>query len=182
MHKYALKQTRTVLGRQIHGLLFGAACLLAPWSSQASEIASTSTAVSVPTLAQLSPSGNGSLDLDALKGRVVYLDFWASWCGPCRQSFPWMKEVQQRFADKGLVVVAVNLDKDRSLADSFIREFRPQFPVLYDKEGKLAQQYKITAMPYSMIIDREGKARYLHSGFSSEERQKLNSEIQQLLN
>jgi peroxiredoxin len=93
-----------------------------------------------------------------------------------------MKEVQQRFADKGLVVVAVNLDKDSSLANSFIKEFRPQFPVIYDKEGKLAQQYKIAAMPYSMIIDRDGNTRYLHSGFSPEQRQKLNSEIQQLLN
>jgi peroxiredoxin len=93
-----------------------------------------------------------------------------------------MTEVHQRFSDKGLVVVAVNLDKNRSLADGFMREFRPQFPVIYDKEGKLAQQYKITAMPYSMVIDRDGNIRHLHSGFSPEQRQKLNSEIQQLLN
>jgi peroxiredoxin len=93
-----------------------------------------------------------------------------------------MKDVHQRLAEKGLVVVAVNLDKDRALADGFIREFRPQFPIVYDKEGKLAQQYKITAMPYSLIIDRDGNTRHLHSGFAPEQRQKLDDELRQLLN
>lgn len=182
MHYNLLKHSRAALGRQVYGLLLGAACLLVPWSSWASDSASAPVQSSVPTLAQISPAGDGSLDLSALKGRVVYLDFWASWCGPCKQSFPWMKDVQRRFSDQGLVVVAVNLDKDRSLADGFIREFRPKFPIIYDKEAKLAQQYKITAMPYSMIIDRDGNTRYFHSGFSPDQRQKLDNEIQQLLN
>ena len=142
----------------------------------------TSVVPALPTMLSVTPSVEATLDLAALKGHVVYLDFWASWCGPCKQSFPWMKDAHQKYGDRGLVVVAVNLDKDRALADGFLREFRPRFPVVYDKEGKLAQQFNIKAMPYSLIIDRDGKTQFVHSGFSNDQRQKLDSELLSLLN
>jgi thiol-disulfide isomerase/thioredoxin len=165
-------------------LILGILCLgILPTVHAAETVSMTSvSALIAVSVSQISPGGEGSLDLSSLKGRVVYLDFWASWCGPCKQSFPWMKDVQQRFDNKGLVVVAVNLDKDRSLADGFLRTFHPMFPIIYDKDGKLAQQFKITAMPYSLLIDRNGKTQYIHSGFSDEQRQKLDDEIRHLLN
>lgn len=139
-------------------------------------------ATAVPTAAEISPAGDGSLNLQALKGRVVYLDFWASWCGPCRQSFPWMAEMQQRYAGQGFVVVAVNLDKDHELAAGFLREFRPRFPIVYDKTAKLAEQFHVSAMPYSVVLDRDGKVKAVHTGFGNERRAAMEDEIRQLMN
>ena len=71
-----------------------------------------------------------TLNLDQYKGKVVYVDFWASWCGPCRESFPWMKKMQQQYGKDGLVIIAVNVDQDKKLADKFLTEFKPEFSVV----------------------------------------------------
>jgi thiol-disulfide isomerase/thioredoxin len=133
------------------------------------------------SLQQISPAGDGSLDLGALKGHVVYLDFWASWCGPCKLSFPWMMEMQRRYGPQGLVVVAVNLDRDRALAATFLREFNPAFAIVFDGKATLAQQFKVAGMPSSVIIDREGKARSTHTGFRPDERPALEAELRTAL-
>ena len=130
---------------------------------------------------QLSPDGDGSLDLNALKGHVAYVDFWASWCGPCRKSFPWMIDMQSRFAKRGLVIVAIDVDKDRALSDQFLQEFRPPFPVLYDPRGVLAQKFDITGMPSSIILDKQGKIRFTHTGFRSDQAPLIENELQSLL-
>ena len=143
---------------------------------------SAAAPVALPTGAELSPQGDGSIDLSALKGRVVYLDFWASWCGPCRLSFPWLGDMQQRYGAQGFVVVAVNLDKNRDLAAGFLREFQPRFPIVYDRTGKLAEQFHVASMPYSLLLDRSGKVQSVHNGFSNANRGALESEIRQLLN
>lgn len=106
-----------------------------------------------------------TVDLDALRGRVVYLDFWASWCAPCRQSFPWMEEMRQAHQAEGLTVIAVNVDHDRADADRFLRQFQPGFEVRFDPEGTLAQRFKVSGMPTSLIIDRHGSVRFTHVGF-----------------
>jgi peroxiredoxin len=93
-----------------------------------------------------------------------------------------MKDMLQRYSEKGLVVVAVNLDKEHALAAGFLREFRPRFPIVFDAEGKLAQKYKITSMPYSLLIDRDGKTRYVHTGFGTDNRAVLEDELRQVLN
>lgn len=105
------------------------------------------------------------LDLTGLRGRVVYLDFWASWCGPCQQSFPWMQTMQRTYADQGLVVVAVNLDANRAEADAFLHRFQPTFDVRFDPRGELAKLYEVHGMPSSMLIDRRGATRFTHVGF-----------------
>ena len=106
-----------------------------------------------------------TVDLDALHGQVVYLDFWASWCAPCRQSFPWMEEMRQAHQAEGLTVIAVNVDHDRADADRFLRQFQPGFEVRFDPEGTLAQRFKVSGMPTSLIIDRHGSVRFTHVGF-----------------
>jgi thiol-disulfide isomerase/thioredoxin len=83
------------------------------------------------------------LDLSAYRGKVVYLDFWASWCGPCKQSFPWMQAMKETYDRQGLTVIAVNLDMDRADADKFLERFRPTFEVRFDPNGKLAAFYKV---------------------------------------
>ena len=108
---------------------------------------------------------NGSVVLDSLRGRTVLLDFWASWCGPCRHSFPWMNDFQRRYASKGLTIVAVNLDKDRELAKGFLAEVPAEFTVAFDPSGKTAESYGVKAMPTTLVISPEGRIVATHTGF-----------------
>lgn len=119
--------------------------------------------------------------LESSLGRVVLLDFWASWCAPCRRSFPWMADLQQRLERDGLTVIAVNVDHDRALADRFLARSPAGFRVEYDDSGSLAGQFGVQAMPTSIVIDRGGKIRYRHSGFRDAQRAEREREIIQLL-
>ena len=112
-----------------------------------------------------SPVSAAPLDLSALRGRVVYLDFWASWCGPCRQSFPWMDSMQKAYEAQGLTVLAINVDRDRADADRFLKIFHPEFEIRFDPEGSWAEEFKVSGMPTSVIIDRHGAVRFTHVGF-----------------
>jgi cytochrome c biogenesis protein CcmG, thiol:disulfide interchange protein DsbE len=126
-------------------------------------------------------SATVSLDLNSLRGHVVYLDFWASWCAPCREAFPWMRAMQSAYERQGLAVIAVNLDHDRADAERFLKTFQPNFEVQFDPQGGLAEQFEIAGMPTSMLIDRHGVLRYTHVGFQAVDRQARTKEIQQLL-
>lgn len=121
------------------------------------------------------------LNLAAYKGKVVYIDFWASWCGPCRQSFPWMKGLHDAKAKDGLVIIAVNVDQEKKLADAFLSEFSPSFKIVFDPAGKLATEFKVAGMPSAYIIDRDGKPRFKHIGYHFEKREQYEQEIQSLL-
>jgi thiol-disulfide isomerase/thioredoxin len=105
------------------------------------------------------------LDLDSLHGHVVYLDFWASWCGPCKLSFPWMEAMKRSYEAQGLEIITVNLDRNNADADKFLKQFHPTFPVHLDPAGELAVLYKVRGMPSSVLIDRHGVTRFTHVGF-----------------
>ena len=119
--------------------------------------------------------------LEDYTGKVVLLDFWASWCSPCLQSFPWMNELQQKHGKEGLVVLAVNLDQDRKLAEAFLGKTPAKFRVEYDSAGNVARQFEVQAMPTSLLIDRQGKVRIRHAGFKEKHRQQRERQIVQLL-
>ena len=121
------------------------------------------------------------LDLDGLRGSVVYIDFWASWCTPCRQSFPWMQQIQQRYRADGLEIVAVNVDQSRTDAERFLRAYPTQLRLVFDPKGALATQFDVQGMPTSILIDRRGTARFTHIGFLPMDRVVYESEIQTLL-
>jgi thiol-disulfide isomerase/thioredoxin len=121
------------------------------------------------------------LDLAALRGRVVYLDFWASWCAPCRQSFPWMQAMKNTYEPQGLSVIAVSLDHDRADAERFLRKFHPDFEVRFDPQGLLAEQFKVAGMPTSVVIDRHGVMRFSHIGFQPADERAFANELQRLL-
>lgn len=121
------------------------------------------------------------LDLQDLRGHVVYVDFWASWCTPCRQSFPWMKALESAYGSRGLSVVAIDLDHDQADAQRFLRVFQPNFPVIFDPAGTLAQRFNVAAMPTSVLIDRAGKIRYEHAGFLLRQRAEYERQIRALL-
>lgn len=113
----------------------------------------------------MAASGADTLDLERYDGQVILLDFWASWCAPCRQSFPWMQDMQRRYRDDGLVVIAVNLDNDEAEAAAFLDRYPVDFRILFDRERRLARQYEITGMPTSLLIGRDGKVVRRQSGF-----------------
>jgi len=122
-----------------------------------------------------------SLDLTNLGGRVVYLDFWASWCGPCRQSFPWMEILKSTYGAQGLEIITVNLDRDRADADKFLKQFHPTFDVRFDPKGEFAELYKIQVMPSSVLIDRHGVTRFTHVGFRPVDGPLYEAQVRQLL-
>jgi cytochrome c biogenesis protein CcmG, thiol:disulfide interchange protein DsbE len=121
------------------------------------------------------------LDLSAYRGQVVYLDFWASWCGPCKQSFPWMEIMQDTYDRQGLTVIAINLEMDRADADKFLDRFRPTFEVRFDPTGKLAAFYQVHAMPSSVLIDRHGVTRFTHEGFRTIDTAAYEAQVKELL-
>jgi peroxiredoxin len=111
------------------------------------------------------PARHGSISIDSLRGRVVFVDFWASWCEPCRKSFPWMNTLMQQYGPRGFTVLAVSLDKRREDADTFIEHYHPAFPIAFDLDGKVAETYKVNAMPSSFLVNRAGQIVYSHPGF-----------------
>jgi thiol-disulfide isomerase/thioredoxin len=117
----------------------------------------------------------------SLKGKVVYVDFWASWCAPCRQSFPWLQGLYERYHIKGLEIVAVNVDKDHNAALKFLQDHPVGFTVVYDSTGALAEQFKLEAMPSSFVYDRDGHLVAHHLGFVKENSDSLGEEIQKLV-
>ena len=121
------------------------------------------------------------LDLTQYKGKVVYLDFWASWCVPCRHSFPWMNKMHQELSDKGLVIIAINLDENRQDAEAFLKAVPADFKIIYDPEGQLATQYKVKGMPSSYLFDRSGKLKKTHIGFKNSESSSARRHIESLL-
>ena len=124
------------------------------------------------------PGRTGTVCLDSLRGRVVYVDFWASWCEPCRRSFPWLNSLRERYADRGLTIVAVNLDKDRRAADDFLERFPASFLVAYDPAGKSAEAYRVSAMPSSFLIGPTGTLLSSHAGFDPRKADQVEALIQ----
>lgn len=117
-----------------------------------------------------------------LKGKVVLVDFFASWCGPCRQSFPVMEELQAKYKDKGLVILAVNVDRKRIDMERFVKKEGATFPVVRDAASKLISEVKVPTMPTSFLVDRHGKVAAVHTGFHGDEtKAKYISEIESLL-
>ncbi len=128
------------------------------------------------------PTAKGeTVALDKLRGKVVYVDFWASWCGPCRRSFPWMNEMQQKYGAKGFVVVGVNVDKKRADADKFLAQNPAGFTVVYDEAGATPSAYAVKGMPSSYLIDARGNVTFVERGFLDESRPVLEQKIAALV-
>jgi thiol-disulfide isomerase/thioredoxin len=151
-----------------------AAVLLAP-IAHAAEPGEAAPAFSLPT------AKGDAVALDKLRGKVVYVDFWASWCGPCRRSFPWMSEMQQKYGTRGLVVVGINVDKKRADADRFLAQTPAGFTVVYDEAGAAPSAYGVKSMPSSYLIDAQGKITFVERGFLDEHKAELEQRIAALV-
>lgn len=121
--------------------------------------------VATATLAALSAQASGDSLVSEREGKVVIVDFWASWCVPCRRSFPWMNAMIEKYADDGLVIVAVNLDKERAAAEAFLAEIPANFEIEFDPEASIAREYGVEAMPNSFVFGRDGELVTRHLGF-----------------
>jgi cytochrome c biogenesis protein CcmG, thiol:disulfide interchange protein DsbE len=157
-------------------LRIAALCLvvLASPAAWALEAGSAAPALSLPGLKE-------AVDLAAMKGKVVYVDFWASWCGPCKQSFPFMNELQSKYQAQGFEVIAVNLDARREDADRFLGSVPARFAVAFDAKGESAKRFDVRSMPSSYLIGRDGKVFAAHKGFKDEDRKELEGHIGQAL-
>jgi thiol-disulfide isomerase/thioredoxin len=126
-------------------------------------------------------TATGALSLKDLQGKVVYLDFWASWCGPCRKSFPWMNSMREKYSDAGLIILAVNEDSHRKEADAFLKKIPASFLIAFDTNSKLAEAVKLEAMPSSFLLAKDGTTIKKHLGFKTGKTDEYEAEIRSAL-
>jgi cytochrome c biogenesis protein CcmG, thiol:disulfide interchange protein DsbE len=149
-------------------------CVLAPSFAFAIELGASAPTMQLPT-------ATDKVDLAPMPKRWLYVDFWASWCTPCKQSFPWMNELHAKYRDRGLQVVAVNVDAKRADADRFLKQLPADFLVAFDPLGETPKRFAVKAMPSAYLIDPQGRVRLIHRGFKEADRDVLMREIEALL-
>jgi thiol-disulfide isomerase/thioredoxin len=156
-------------------------CLLGLFVQSAAagvQVGQSAPQISLPLLAGGSP---GVLTLESLQGKVVYLDFWASWCGPCRVSFPQLEALRQELGPQGFEVLAVNVDEFEPDALRFLEEVTVTYPVVWDGAGETPAIYGILGMPTGYLIDRAGTVRLVHQGYRKSDGVALRESIIELL-
>jgi peroxiredoxin len=132
-------------------------------------------ALAVPALAasvgapapqfDLASQAGKNVSLEQYKGQVVMLNFWASWCGPCRQEMPLLESIYKKYNKLGFTMLGVNVEPDSNAAVDWLKQTPVSFPILFDKDSKVSKMYDVTGMPSTVIIDRTGKVRMLHHGY-----------------
>ena len=170
-------QNTRKLTMQIRTLLAGVLFSLFTASSLAS---SGMTGQPAPDFALKSSSGE-NLRLSEYRGDVVMINFWATWCGPCRQEMPLLDELYSRYERVGFTLLGVNIDDDSNRAMDMIRELGVSFPVLFDADKSVSQLYEVGAMPVTVILDKEGNVRHIHHGYKPGYEEKYLDEVRSLL-
>ncbi len=119
--------------------------------------------------------------LNSHKGKTIYLDFWASWCRPCRKSFPWLNSLNDKFDSNNFIIISINLDMDKRYADKFLAEVPAQFEVFFDPDSSVAKQYSVQGMPTSILISPAGNIVDRHRGFSIKNTERYEDKIMEIL-
>jgi peroxiredoxin len=133
-----------------------------------------------PNFTLKSNSGK-NIKLSELRGQVVLLNFWASWCGPCRQEMPFLEKLHKRYSALGFTVLGVNVEEDPRKAKTLLKDISVSFPILFDTSNKVSKQYKVSAMPSTIMIDRNGNMRYLHKGYKPGDEAQYKKWVKQLI-
>lgn len=136
-------------------------------------------AISAPLPLLENRKAGKTTSLEDYRGKLVYLDFWASWCGPCRKSLPILNEIRNEYASQGFEVIAINVDEKLSDALKFLDKYPVDYPILLDPKGTQPQAYKVQGMPTAYLIDEKGNIIYKHKGFKKKDRKKIEKLIQQ---
>ena len=113
----------------------------------------------------LAARGGRDVSLAQYRGQVVMINFWASWCGPCRQEMPLLEGIYKKYRSAGFTMLGVNVEPDSKAADEWLKQTPVSFPILYDRDSKVSKLYDVAGMPSTVIIDRSGKLRMLHRGY-----------------
>ncbi len=130
----------------------------------------------------LSDASQKTIKLGELRGKVVLIDFWASWCEPCLRELPELEKLHKQLAGRGVVVIGINIDRERKNADELIARLKLSFPSLYDPKGQVAELYDPPKMPTSYVVDQQGVVRLVSEGFAgAADIAKLKTTIEQLL-
>ncbi len=124
---------------------------------------------------------NEHFEFKSFKGKVVYIDFWASWCAPCRESMPFLEKLYLKHRDEGFEIIAINIDEYKDDAKQFLSQQPISYQNLYDPDGKIGKLLKVKTMPTAFLVNRKGKLLFRHSGFNTKYSEKLASKINQLV-
>lgn len=146
----------------------------------AGQTSAANTSGPAPDFTLKSRSGE-NIKLSELRGQVVMINFWASWCGPCRQEMPLLDQIYQRYEPMGFTLLGVNVEEDSSAADRVLKEIPVSFPVLYDNKSQVSASYQVRAMPSTVLIDRDGKVRYLHEGYHPGYEDEYQKQVRELI-
>jgi peroxiredoxin len=144
-----------------------------------SSLVSASTTVA-PSFTLPSRSGD-TVSLEQLHGKVVMLNFWASWCGPCRTEMPLLEQMHKRYSSLGFTLLGVNVEANTADAERWLKDTPVSFPVLFDRDSKVSKLYNVSAMPSTVFIDRKGNIRYLHKGYKPGDESEYLNQIRALL-
>lgn len=142
--------------------------------------AGASQAAPAPDFTLKSESGD-NVRLSEQRGKVVMLNFWASWCGPCRQEMPLLDDMYKRYNKAGFMFYAVNVEQDTVAAKKLIKDLGVSVPVLYDPDSKVSKLYNVDAMPTTVVIDKKGEVRYVNRGYKSGDENKYRDQIKELI-
>jgi len=119
-----------------------------------------------PDFTLKSASGE-NIKLSELRGQVVMINFWASWCGPCRQEMPLLDDLHARYSPMGFTMLGVNVEKDSRKAKALLKDLPVDFPILFDQKNQVSKDYDVVAMPSTVLVDRDGNIRYIHKGYKA---------------
>lgn len=127
-------------------------------------------------------SRNGhNVRLSELRGQVVMINFWATWCGPCRQEMPLLETLYQRYKKLGFTLLGVNVEENSRPAANFLKDVPVSFPVLFDSRNDVSKLYKVSGMPSTVIVDRDGKVRFAHTGYVPGDESKYSQMVRKLV-
>jgi len=133
-----------------------------------------------PDFTLKSDSGE-NIRLAEQRGKVVMINFWASWCGPCRKEMPLLDELYQRYEPAGFTLFGVNVEQNPEAAQRFLEDVGVSFPILYDPESNVSQRYQVDAMPTTVMVDRDGQVRYVNRGYKDGDEEKYRKQVRELI-
>lgn len=157
------------------------ACLLLPFAASTPAGAADPIGQPAPAFALPALAGTGSVSLDKLRGQVVMINFWASWCVPCRQEFPLLDQMYKQYKGVGFTILGVNVEPDSKDAEAFLAKMPVSFPILTDKDSSASKLYHVEGMPSTALVDRHGVLRWVHRSYQAGDENEYLNQVRGLL-